>query len=217
MFRPRTFSRLTCRPNGYIVLSVTTGRPREFEWSDVVDRAMACFWRSGFQGTSTESLMRCTGLSKSSLYGAFGSKLELFEICLIAYRTRVAGEMRARLQRSPSALSFIRRTLEAPAREAGADGGPRGCLVWNTASEFSQRDPGVAARIDDSVRAFRDVFRDAVRRAQAEGDIAKDKDADTLAQFLIVNMSGLRVLAKAGASAASIRRAARLAVDALIV
>ena len=53
-------------------------RPRTFDEHDVVTTARRRFTETGYHGTSVEDLSRATGLSKGSLYGAFGDKETLF-------------------------------------------------------------------------------------------------------------------------------------------
>ncbi|WP_456677935.1 TetR/AcrR family transcriptional regulator [Bradyrhizobium sp. RDM12] len=53
-------------------------RPREFDETEVMDKALELFWRQGYEGTSLNDLLDATGLTKSSLYAAFGSKEDLF-------------------------------------------------------------------------------------------------------------------------------------------
>lgn len=193
---------------------MTIGRPRSFDPDAVVERALDCFWSNGFEATSMRDLLSCTGLSKSSLYESFGSKRALFERCLTSYREVRVARMSERLAAAGSGLAFIREMLESVALESGK-GIPRGCLVMNTAGEFSQKDPEVARLIGESIAAFTEVFRRAVKRAQKEGEIPLHKDATRLARFIVTNMSGLRTLAKAGTSARDLRSTAQMVIEAL--
>ena len=59
-------------------------RPREFQEEQVVALATELFARLGFNGTSIDDLLLVTNLKRGSLYKAFGSKRNLFEICLKA-------------------------------------------------------------------------------------------------------------------------------------
>ena len=61
---------------------MTLGRPKSFDPEVAVQNALECFWSNGFEATSLQDLLQCTGLSKSSLYESFGSKQTLFELCL---------------------------------------------------------------------------------------------------------------------------------------
>ena len=53
---------------------------------EVLEKVMLVFWEKGYNDTSLEDLLSVTGLSKSSLYQAFGNKHELF---LTAYITEM--------------------------------------------------------------------------------------------------------------------------------
>ncbi len=60
-------------------------RPREFDYEQVLDGALQLFWRGGYEATSLDGLLNEVGLSKSSFYGAFGSKHEMLLAALDRY------------------------------------------------------------------------------------------------------------------------------------
>ena len=66
------------------------GRPREFELEDALGRAMMVFWRKGYDGASLSDLTEALGITRPSLYAAFGSKEELFRQVLDRYDERTA-------------------------------------------------------------------------------------------------------------------------------
>ena len=53
-------------------------RPRSFDPAVVVRQARDAFVAGGYRGTSVDDLLTATGLSRASLYQAFGSKRGLF-------------------------------------------------------------------------------------------------------------------------------------------
>ena len=61
---------------------VPIGRPREFDTSKAIDSAMLLFWRKGYEGTSISDLTEALGITRPSLYGAFGNKEQLFRTVL---------------------------------------------------------------------------------------------------------------------------------------
>lgn len=195
--------------------TMSHGRPLEFDPRHALFAAMDVFWRQGFEATSLQDLLAAMGISKSSFYQAFGSKHALFERCLVAFRERQVQRMTHALARAPSGKAFLLASLHASVREAAAGGTPKGCLIMNTATEFSGRDPTVARLVSESTSAFAEVFRAAVVRAQADGEIATDRDPDVLARFMVSTVSGLRTMLKAGMSPAALEEVAEVAIGAL--
>ena len=54
------------------------GRPKGFERSEVLDKALQLFWKKGFADTSLQDLEKATGVNKSGLYSEFKDKDEIF-------------------------------------------------------------------------------------------------------------------------------------------
>ena len=96
------------------------GRPREFDIDKALERAMELFWRQGYEGTSLADLTRELGLTRPSLYAAFGSKEGLFLKALDLYETR-AGYRQAALT-APTASAYARALLEGAADLHGDKG-----------------------------------------------------------------------------------------------
>lgn len=191
------------------------GRPIEFEPEQALEAAMQQFWSAGYESTSLRELLTAMDLSKSSLYQTFGTKQQLFEKCIARYRDGMACDMLERLQNAQSGWCFIEETLYSVVEVTRGPIPPRGCLVMNSASEFSQGNPALAALISASLERFEGVFLQAVQRAQAEGDIPASKDARVLAQYLLTSMGGLRTMVKAGTDAKHIRQIVGVVLNAL--
>ncbi|SEO68676.1 TetR/AcrR family transcriptional regulator [Aquisalimonas asiatica] len=173
------------------------GRPRQFDPPVALGRATELFWSRGYEGTSLQGLLATTGLSRSSLYQTFGDKHRLFSRCLEYYREKTAAAMWQRLEEAPSGRAFVELMLRRAVDERDAEGGPRGCLVLNTATEFGHRDPDVTHQVQLALSAFRAVFEEAVRRGQADGSIRSARDPHRLAAYIVAGMGGLRTLVKA--------------------
>jgi TetR/AcrR family transcriptional repressor of nem operon len=60
-------------------------RPREFDEIAVLEAAVDCFWKRGYEATSIRDLAASTGLSAPSLYNAFGDKRTLYAKALERY------------------------------------------------------------------------------------------------------------------------------------
>lgn len=169
---------------------------------------MGQFWQSGFHATSAEDLCRATGLGRSSLYNAFGSKDELFAQCLDAYLDRalarveeVIGETgRGTVER----IETLLRSVAAEESERAGSGAPRGCLAVNTVTELAD-DPAHAAcvdRIGRDTAARLELLAAVLRVGQAAGEVTTSISAEGLAAYVNSAVAGLRVSSQGRVAAA---------------
>lgn len=179
-------------------------RPREYDATDVLDRATALFWRQGYAATSVQELVEATGLNRASMYAAYGDKHGLFLAALDHYLTRIAVERMAPLEQdgpAPAAIgAFLRGLIE------GADSGPRGCLLTNSLTECAPHDRAVTERLLHSLARVEAALAATIRRGQAEGSIGATNSPEALAGLLLTMAQGLRVLSRGGMSDAALER-----------
>ncbi len=152
-----------------------------------------------------QNLLDTMHLSKSSLYQTFGSKHDLFQQCIRYYRDMMSTELQQMLTEAPSGRKFIEQFYLSIVDKVKKPENRIGCLVMNTATELAQRDKDIARLVKLGTESFTRIFVQAVERAQQEGDISADKNAQALGHFLMSNLSGLNAMAKAGASQAVLK------------
>jgi len=196
-------------------MTMTIGRPLEFNPDHALDAAMQLFWRKGYESSSLQDLLGTMGLSKSSFYQTFTSKHVLFQQCIQHYRQSLTDEMQVQLQKTGSGKTFITTLFHNVSNETTGPDARRGCLLMNTASEFAQSDPDIAKLVSSSIDKFTNVFELAIQQAQQQGDISSDKDSQTLATYLVSSMSGLRNMVKAGADRKTVKQIADVVLSAL--
>ncbi|APE30197.1 hypothetical protein BOX17_04060 [Halomonas aestuarii] len=194
---------------------MTRGRPIAFSPDEAANAAMRVFWARGYDSASTRDLLEAMGLSRSSLYQAFGNKEQLFLEALRRYRESLVGRLERRLEAAPSAMAFLEALFRETAGEAGSDRAALGCLIFNSASELGQRGDPPSRQARESMAAITALLHQAVVRAQAQGDIAPERDAEALASYLTMGMAGLRTLLKSGADIGQAGQAAELLLDGL--
>jgi TetR/AcrR family transcriptional repressor of nem operon len=177
-------------------------RPVEFERDDVLDKAMRAFWNQGFYATSMANLAERTELGSGSIYAAFQSKEGLFLATLDHYGGLSVASIEQALSASESPLESIRAYFRMLAKEAAKPQAQRGCFLVNTVLELARLNPTVQKRVNHHFANIEALFRNALERSQARGELAYDKDPASLAAFLLTNIWGLRVLAGTGPQSA---------------
>jgi TetR/AcrR family transcriptional repressor of nem operon len=157
---------------------------------------MEVFWSKGYEATSLDDLCEVTGLSRSSLYAAFGSKRSLLLRSVDRYVE----------QRNPRIAEILARPL--PVRDAFAalarqfidqivaGPGRRGCFLGNCAAELPRGDRAALARVRRGLEATEATFRHALAHAEARGELPPGADLDALARFLTAGFQGLRLIGK---------------------
>jgi len=171
-------------------------RPREFDADVALERAMDLLWSKGYEATSLDDLCDVTGLSRSSFYATFGSKRNLLLRSVDRYVER----------RAPSLTEILAQPL--PVRDAFADllnqfidqivagTGRRGCFLGNCAAELPRSDRAALAQVRQGLGRTETIFRDALARAKARGELSAKADVNALARFLTAGIQGLRLMGK---------------------
>ncbi|MEU6550162.1 TetR/AcrR family transcriptional regulator [Streptomyces sp. NPDC046915] len=191
-------------------------RTKEFDPDAALQSALELFWRRGYEATSMSDLVEHLGIGRASLYATFGSKHELYLKALDRYQQSCDGPLLRELSQPGPALPAVRAVVRRFASEA-ATGERRlsGCLVTNTAAELAPHDPAAARRVQHSWDRLETMLHSALIRAQAQGELAADRDPQTLARMLLVLLQGLRVVGKASPDPARVRDAAEQALTLL--
>lgn len=173
------------------------GRPREFDFSDTLERAMQTFWAKGYEATSLDDLCAATGLGRSSLYAAFGDKQNLYLSALAHYESAAVGRITAALSASKSPLEGIAAFIDRIIGDIVAGPGRRGCFIGNCAAELARQDRALASHVRQSMDRIQSTFRMALVQAKDAGQLPKHADVDALAAFLMSGIQGLRLVGKA--------------------
>jgi TetR/AcrR family transcriptional repressor of nem operon len=172
------------------------GRPRSFDETQALERAMHVFWAKGYQHTSYPELEAATGLHRQSLRYAFGDKAGLFRRAVEHYARGRLDTVGALLHRPGPAAANIRAVFDFWAGDARATG--RGCLMVNSLAEFADALGAVAPVLAATNRGLLSAFTDAFRAAQAEGAVRADIDPDILAAQGLALGDGLMLHARNG-------------------
>jgi AcrR family transcriptional regulator len=178
---------------------MTMGRPREFDVEQALDRAMELFWRKGYEGTSLADLTETLGITRPSLYAAFGNKEALFRTVLKRYEANVV-TYRPNALNAPTAQAVARELLEGAARLFGDKSKPAGCLGVQGALACGEEADPIRRELIANRTAGEHAIRQRLKRAKAEGDLPAASNPASLARYLSAVLYGMAVLAAGGAS-----------------
>jgi TetR/AcrR family transcriptional repressor of nem operon len=188
---------------------------KQYDRTELLDRAIELFRVQGFTGTSTAELVAELGVNRKSMYAEFGSKQGLFEAALERYGQEHLSAVLAPIEAPDAALDAIREAFAGYASASDGWVSGRGCLMCNTAVERAALDPGagryVAAYLDRLTRAF----RHALNNGQQSGQLDPHADLDELAAFFTMALIGVVACIRAEAPPEQVRAACRVATSVL--
>ena len=187
------------------------GRPREFDAEEALQKAMVVFWEQGYEGASLADLTERMGISRKSMYAAFGNKEELFRKALQRYSEGTVSYAVEALQ-AASAREVAETFLAGSVRANTRPGCPAGCLGVQGALAVGET--GRVAR--DILTEWRNggqgLLRDRFERAVEEGDLPADADPDLIARYVMTIGNGMAVQAAGGAAREDLQRVADAAL-----
>ncbi|NNL65975.1 MAG: TetR/AcrR family transcriptional regulator [Myxococcales bacterium] len=175
---------------------MVAGRPRSFDELDVLERAMEIFWQRGYEAVGMADLCQAMGLSRQSLYGAFGNKRGLFIRCVEHYRTTRLSQALALLEREEASLLDRVRSVVGFFETLALDTRCRGCFVANTLVEMGPHDPEIERLLAETIELLRGSIETTLREARASGELAPGKDPVRLSYALMNAIFGLAVTGK---------------------
>jgi AcrR family transcriptional regulator len=182
----------------FSVCPATKGRPREFDPDEALTAALRVFWSKGYEGASLTELTEAMGITRPSLYAAFGNKEALFRKALDLYEREKLSYVGEALK-APTAREVADRLLRGALANHTSECEPKGCLrvISSVACgvEAESIREEVIARRASSHRALIDRFE----RAKAEGDLPAHVDVQGLTAHLTALLQGLALQAGAGA------------------
>ncbi|MCF2711030.1 TetR/AcrR family transcriptional regulator [Schaalia hyovaginalis] len=141
------------------------GRTATFDRRVVIARARNIFWAKGYEATAVPDLEEATGLKRSSLYHAFGSKKGLFDEAIDSYLNEKVRPLIAPLKGPATPSDALARYFRELRDGVLSEDGRPGCLLVAAANAPVGADPVVASVIADYHAELLEAFTAGVLAA----------------------------------------------------
>jgi AcrR family transcriptional regulator len=191
--------------------AVVRGRPREFDVDEAIDRALAVFRQKGYEGTSLTDLTDAMGISRPSLYAAYGGKESLFRKVLERY-VRGPGAYFNKALQAPTAREAAERLLAGEIDLVTGGDIAQGCLMVQGALTCGEEAEPVRRELASWRRAKEVAIRKRFEHAKATGDLPNGLDPADFARYFATVLQGLSVQAAGGAKRDDLLRVAETAM-----
>jgi AcrR family transcriptional regulator len=181
------------------VCPAAKGRPREFCLDQALAAALRVFWSKGYEGASLSDLTEAMGITRPSLYAAFGNKEALFRKALDLYEREKLAYIGEALQ-APTSRGVAERLLRGALEMQTSDCEPRGCLRVISSVACGAEAESIRAEVLARRASSQQALLDRFQRAKADGDLPAHIEAEGLANYLGAILQGMAVQAGGGAS-----------------
>lgn len=199
---------------GETVTPRSPGRPREFDENHALERALDVFWAKGYEATSLRDLCEAMGISKPSLYAAFGDKAQLYDRALARYRDRYALNM-AHLDRDGDVADRLEAWMIGTVTLCSSPEHP-GCMIVNGISAGPSLPASARDAIHGDLGNTREFLRSWFAEEQSTGGLRADASPDAVAVTCMALLQGWCVLARAGTPVEVLVASVRAAVQDIV-
>ncbi|GAA4763508.1 TetR/AcrR family transcriptional regulator [Stakelama sediminis] len=180
------------------VCTPAKGRPREFDLDEALTAALRVFWSKGYEGASLTELTKAMGITRPSLYAAYGNKEELFRKALDLYEREKLAYTRGALD-APTAKGVAERFLYGAMAAQCSEYEPHGCLGVITSVACGAEAEAIREEVIARRQSSRQAIIDRFEKGKAEGDLPPETDPGALTSYLMAVLQGMAIQAGAGA------------------
>ena len=191
-------------------------RPVEFDENKVLTNAMEQFWREGYEASSVQKLLDCTGINRGTLYNSFGDKDTFFKSCIDQYNTVVDKQITASLKNLKlGSWDAIEAYFEETVLNVKNKHRSMGCLLVNSVCESINYDKEMRKVVRGSLAVIRKALLARLKEAYKNGKLKKGVSAEFAAEVLMNSLYGIRVSSRDGKTPKQLKELIKFNVSSL--
>jgi len=167
-------------------------RKKQYNETEVIEKAMRLFWRNGYENTSVRMLEKAMGINQFSIYASFKNKQGVFLESVKHYRAQLK-TITDKLENSNNGIAGIEQYFYDFLEFSREDALFKGCLVTNTVNEIKEdADPVIMVALKKFSQNIRSLFVRNLKQDDLRDEAMIDKQAD----YLMNSILGLSIASK---------------------
>ena len=191
-------------------------RPVEFDENKVLTNAMEQFWREGYEASSVQKLLDCTGINRGTLYNSFGDKDTFFKSCVDQYSTIIDKQIESSLKNLKlNPWDAINEYFEEAVLNISNRHRSMGCLLVNSLCESINYDKDMKKVVRSSLSSIRKAIVARLKEAQSKGKLRKGVAVEFAADVLMNTLHGVRVNSRDGKNSRQLKELIAYSIDSL--
>lgn len=177
------------------------GRPKKFDRDSVLEKALALFWRFGYEPTSMSELIEGTGTKPSSLYAEFGSKEGLFCATVDKYLATYGHARDVILEQDELPLSQVIEQLLRTCVDWFTDTEiPPGCFMVTATFGMSAADDALFNQLSVQRNSAERKIVECLEQRVRQGELPQNANCALLGKYIVNVIQGMSVQARNGAT-----------------
>lgn len=171
-------------------------RQKQFNKTEVLQKAMELFWKKGFHATSIQDLVLHLGINRASIYDTFGGKEDLFHAALDFYQQQITDYLGGYLRPEVSLKAGFQALFLAALQEGRDKDGAKGCFMVNAICEFLPGSGAMGPYLLANTQRMQAAFEKHLSTHPNTMNGTPPGDASAVAHRLLTFYNGLRVMTK---------------------
>ncbi|AHV96365.1 TetR/AcrR family transcriptional regulator [Paenibacillus sabinae] len=192
---------------------MATGRPRTFDNTEALERALQVFWEKGYEGASLSDLTEAMKINRSSLYATFGSKEQLFNQALDLY-FEGPPKLTSAAFNEPTARAVVDKLLNVTADSVTNPSTPKGCLTIRGAIACGEDADVIRQELTSRRVGTEMALRHRFEQAKSVGDLPAGSNPAALARYIMTVTEGMSIRAADGSTRDELQDVIDLAMQA---